>query len=103
MGDEFKDEGKPEDESEFEDEKERAEKLLKQSGQKDKKHSVARALALITQLGLQMAFCIIGGMLLGVFLDRWLGTAPLFIIIFAILGPAAAIKIIYDIAKDWEG
>jgi len=49
-----------------------------------------------------MAVCIALGVMLGVFLDRWLGVSPLFIIIGAVLGAGGAIKIIYDIAKDWD-
>jgi len=86
---------------EFKDEKERAEKLLKKHELK-KKHSVGRALSLVTQLGLQMAVCIVLGVAIGIFLDRWLGTMPIFIIIFTIFGSGAAIKMIYDIAKDWN-
>ena len=86
---------------EFKDEKERAAKLLKQHELK-KKHSVSRALSLVTQLGVQMAVCIVLGVAIGIFLDRWLGTMPVFIIIFTIFGAGAAIKMIYDIAKDWD-
>jgi F0F1-type ATP synthase assembly protein I len=86
---------------EFRDERERAEKLLKKSGQK-KKHSTARALALVSQLGLQVVVCIALGVIIGLFLDRRFETMPLFLIIFSVLGSGGSVKIIYDIAKDWD-
>jgi F0F1-type ATP synthase assembly protein I len=90
------------DNSEFEDEKTRAKKIIIKRKNKNDKFSVARAFALVTQLGLQMACCVVIGVLSGVFLDRLLGTMPVFIIIFAILGVAASFKIILDISKDWK-
>ena len=86
---------------EFKDEKDRVDKLLKSREQK-KKHSVGRALALVSQLGIQMAVCIVLGVVIGILLDRWLDTTPIFIIIFTIFGTGAAIKMIYDIAKEWD-
>ena len=87
---------------EFKDELLRAQKILNKKKQDKEKHSIMKALVLISQLGLQMVFCIGLGVFAGVFLDRFLGTVPLFIIIFSILGAAASIKIIYDISKDWK-
>ena len=89
------------EENEFADEQKRVEKLLKKTALK-KKHSVMRAFALVGQLGLQTAGCVVGSMLLGVFLDRRLGTMPLFLIILSVLGSAASVMIIYNIAKDWD-
>ena len=85
---------------------EKIEKILKTIDDTDKKkkekNSVFRAFALVTQLGVQMAFCVIVGVLGGMFLDRLFGTAPLFIIIFSLLGSAASIKVIFDIANKWK-
>ena len=89
---------------EFSGEKGRAEKieeLVKKAARK-KNNNVGKALSLITQMGLQVAVCVGGSVMLGLFLDRRFETAPLFIIIFAFLGPAAAVKMIFDIAKDWD-
>jgi len=87
---------------EFKDEIARAEKILNKSKRKNEEKQVAKAFALVTQLGLQMACCIVLGVFIGIFLDRILGTQPLFIIICAIFGSAASIKIIFNIAKDWK-
>jgi len=65
-------------------------------------YSILKALSLLTQLGLNMASCVVIGFFLGRFLDWLFGTNPVFMIIFVFVGAAAAIKIIYDIAKDWK-
>ena len=67
-----------------------------------KDNSVLRAFSLISQLGLTTAGCVIVGLLFGRFLDRWLGTAPLFTLILVFIGAGAALKIIYDLAMDWK-
>ncbi|MCL2099270.1 MAG: AtpZ/AtpI family protein [Oscillospiraceae bacterium] len=85
------------------DERARAEKILKNMEKtKKEKNGVIKAFALVTQLGVQMAFCVIVGVLTGMFLDRLAGTSPLFIIVFSILGSAASIKVIFDIANKWK-
>ncbi len=47
-------------------------------------------LALAASVSTSLAAPIIGGILLGYFLDRWLGTTPWMILIFTILGTAGA-------------
>jgi len=84
------------------DKLERIEKVLKKSRKKSDRHLIAKAFALVTQLGLQTACCVVIGVFLGIFLDGLFGTMPVFIIIFSILGSAASIKIIFDISKDWK-
>ena len=78
----------------------------KNGANKNKKNNddrmVLKALAMLTQLGLQMASCIIVGAVIGIFLDRITGLSPLFMIIFIVLGSAASIKVLYDIGKDWK-
>lgn len=43
------------------------------------------------QAGIEVVAGVGGGLLLGWGLDRWLGTAPLFLIVFFILGAAAGV------------
>ena len=70
---------------------------------KDKeKRLILKAFALLTQLGLSMACCVAIGLFAGKFLDDRLGTAPVLMLVFVFLGAAAAIKLIYDIIKDWK-
>ncbi|MCL1877748.1 MAG: AtpZ/AtpI family protein [Defluviitaleaceae bacterium] len=54
---------------------------------------------MMTQIGLTMAFCVLGGVLFGVFLDSRLDTTPWFTIALSLLGCVAAFKAMYDIAK----
>ena len=70
--------------------------------EKKKDDGVLKALSLISQLGLTTAGCVIVGLLIGRFLDNWLGTAPWFTIIFSFIGAGAAFKVIYDLAMDWK-
>ena len=63
---------------------------------------ILHALGLFTQLGLSMSLCVIGGVLAGRLLDRWLGTEPWLVVLFAFLGAGAAMKIMFDIAKNWK-
>ncbi len=64
---------------------------------------ISHAMGLFFQLGLTMAVCVLVGVLLGRFLDRVFGTPPSLLIIFALLGGAAAMKVLYDTAvKRWK-
>ena len=55
------------------------------------------ALALIGQVGFVMAFSIVGGVLLGVHLDRWLGTGGIAVILMIFVGIAAGVMGVYRI------
>ena len=68
----------------------------------NEKRLILKAFSLLTQLGLSMACCVLIGLFVGKFLDDWLGTEPVLMLIFVFLGAAAAIKLIYDIVKDWK-
>ena len=69
---------------------------------KKEKNSVYRAFSLISQLGFTMAGCVAVGLFIGIYLDKWLGTAPWLTLVFAFLGSGTALKLIYDIAMDWK-
>ena len=58
-----------------------------------------KALAMLTQMGIMIIVCVLIGLFAGWFLDNWLGTSPLFLILFIFLGIAAAIKSIVDFSK----
>lgn len=61
-----------------------------------KKHQVwAENLTLIMQIGLTMAGCIIFCFFVGRYLDRWLGTKGVFVIIFTILGIFGGANTVY--------
>ena len=61
--------------------------------------SLAKAMSIVSQLALTGIVCLVLALLIGVGLDRWLNTSPIFIIIFSLLGCAAAIKAMMDIAR----
>ncbi|MBW2430767.1 MAG: AtpZ/AtpI family protein [Deltaproteobacteria bacterium] len=64
----------------------------------------AEALHIVLQIGLTMAGCIIFCFFIGLYLDKWLGTKGLFIIIFIVLGIIGGGVTVYrqilDITKD---
>ncbi len=64
----------------------------------NKKFGFLSNLALVSQIGIMMAFPIIGCIWLGSIIDKKLGTNVLFLIIFTILGVGAAFRNLYVLA-----
>ena len=58
-----------------------------------------KALSFLSQIGITIIACVAVGILLGRFLDSQLGTAPWLLLVFTLLGIAAAFKSIFEIAK----
>ena len=58
------------------------------------------ALGRALELGIQFGACVLVGMGLGYYLDRWLGTAPLFLLIFMLFGFAAGLRTLLRFARD---
>lgn len=54
-----------------------------------------KALSLVTQFGLQMAIPIFLCIFVGNFLDNWLNTGVLFLLIFTVMGVLAAFRNLY--------
>ena len=44
------------------------------------------------ELGFQIGACVVVGVGLGYYVDRWLGTDPVFLLVFMLFGFAAAIR-----------
>ncbi|MCL2162996.1 MAG: AtpZ/AtpI family protein [Oscillospiraceae bacterium] len=66
----------------------------------DKERSeVFRALTFLSQIGIMIIVCVAIGVFLGNFLDGFLGTSPWLLLIFSLLGVAAAFKSIFDMSK----
>ena len=63
---------------------------------------VVSAVTSMMHIGITIASCIIVGVFLGRFLDRVIGTSPWLLILFSLLGVAAAFKSIFStlMAKD---
>lgn len=59
-------------------------------------------LAVGSQLGFTISFPIAGGVLLGVFIDKKTGHAPLFTLLFLFLGVIVSFNIIYKIVKEFN-
>ncbi len=66
---------------------------------KDEKKRSITGLALITQLGISFAVTIGGCLFLGKLLDDWLNTSPWFLLIFVVLGVAAAFRNLFHFTK----
>ena len=52
-------------------------------------------LALLSQVGIMMVVPIIGGLFIGKWLDGWLGTSPLFLLICVLTGAASSFVSLY--------
>ncbi|MGD8299030.1 MAG: AtpZ/AtpI family protein [Desulfobacterales bacterium] len=69
-----------------------------------KNRAWAESLHIVLQIGLTMAGCIIFCFFIGFYLDKWLGTKGLFIVIFIVLGVIGGGVTVYrqilDITKD---
>lgn len=52
-------------------------------------------IAIVTQLGLTMAGCILFCFFIGYYLDKWLGTGGIFVTIFIILGVIGGANVCY--------
>ena len=66
---------------------------------KKKRNEFVKALSMLSQIGIIMVACVLIGVFLGSFLDKRLGTSPWLLLVFSLLGVAAAFKSIYDYAK----
>ena len=51
-----------------------------------------------SQLGISMSACVVLGIFGGIYLDRWLGTSPLFLFLGCLIGTGASFKMLYDLA-----
>ena len=61
---------------------------------------ILKALAFFYQLGLMMVVPILGCLFLGIFLDKWLHSSPICLIIFLLLGIAAAFRNLFVMANN---
>ena len=59
----------------------------------------ARSLSLLSQIGVTIIACVVIGVFLGRFLDGLFNTSPWLLLIFTLLGAAAAFKSILELSK----
>ena len=58
-----------------------------------------RAMSFSSQVGFTIVFCILIGVLLGQYLDGLLGSSPWLLLLFSLLGMAAAFRTLFGLAK----
>jgi ATP synthase protein I len=68
----------------------------------DNRNELFDALLTYGTLGIEMGLSLVIGLGIGYYLDRYLGTSPVFLIIFMIFGLAAGMKRLYKLWKKAE-
>ncbi|RMF95893.1 MAG: AtpZ/AtpI family protein [Candidatus Schekmanbacteria bacterium] len=68
----------------------------------NEKRKEYRQWGLLSTIGITLVASTCVGLAIGYYLDKWLGTKPLFIIIWTILGVAAGFKEMFSIIKKGE-
>lgn len=59
-----------------------------------------RLVSKFSTIGLEMGFSVVIGLLIGIYLDRYLKTEPWMTIVFLLFGVAAAFRVIIRVAKE---
>lgn len=67
-----------------------------------KNREILKALGLINQIGLSMMVPIFMGLFFGQFLDGWLETSPLFMILFLMLGIFAGFRNLFVLTQSFR-
>jgi len=57
------------------------------------------AMSFSSQIGFTIVFCILIGVLLGQYLDGLIGSSPWLLLLFSLLGMAAAFRTMFSMAK----
>jgi F0F1-type ATP synthase assembly protein I len=60
-----------------------------------KNRAWAENLAIVMQIGLTMAGCIVFCFFIGLYLDKWIGTSGIFVAIFTVLGVVGGAVTVY--------
>ena len=71
----------------------------RQETQTTQRNEFGKALSVLSQMGVTIIVCVAVGLAAGYFLDKLLGTTPWLLLVFTLLGIAAAFKSIFDFAK----
>ncbi len=53
-------------------------------------------------VGIEMAASVVIGLLMGTWLDRWLGTAPWLALVFLLLGAVAGFRALFLTLRAWQ-
>ncbi|HHU07154.1 MAG TPA: AtpZ/AtpI family protein [Clostridiaceae bacterium] len=63
------------------------------------RNQVVRSIGYLTQIGITIVATVMLGVFLGRVLDNWLGTSPWLLLLFSLLGAAAAIRALFDMSR----
>ena len=65
------------------------------------RNTILRAMSMMSQIAFTVIACVALSLVIGRFLDNYLGTAPWLLIVFLLLGIVSAFKAIIDMAKKF--
>lgn len=68
----------------------------------EERKKMLRLLARFGTVGLEMGLAVFVGALIGIYLDKFLGTKPYLSIIFVLFGIAAGFKRLIDVARKYK-
>ncbi len=63
-------------------------------------HNKYRRYLRFSTVGLELGFAVIIGLVVGQYLDEWLGTEPWLLLLFLIFGMAAGFRSVFRLLKD---
>jgi len=67
----------------------------------EERKKLLKQLLHLSSIGISMVLAIVFGLVIGVYLDRWLGTEPWLTIVFLIFGVVAAFRNMFHIIKKY--
>lgn len=67
---------------------------------RSRQNKTFRAIATFSQIGFTIVANILVGVLIGKYLDIWLGTSPYLLIVFSLLGVASSIRSLFATPND---
>ena len=68
-------------------------------GGKQQNKNLLQGLTFFSQIGIRMASCVLLGVVVGNFLDRYFDTSPWLLLVFSLSGVAASFKVLLDWAR----
>jgi len=67
----------------------------------EERRAILRAMGLMSQIAFIFVACVVIGLVIGRFLDDWLGTSPWLLLVFVLLGCVSAFKAVFDLSKKF--
>jgi len=67
----------------------------------EERKKLLKQLLHLSSIGISMVLAIVFGLVIGVYLDRWLGTEPWLTIVFLIFGVVAAFRNMFHIIRKY--